>query len=281
MKKRGIIMKIIDAHLHFCPEYPHFDELARAAGHENTAKHLKKEYERLGIVMGIVMGNRGLSLEEHQYPDFLRYCIGLDGKILRENRLVDSYALIEQHLKRESCVGIKLYPGYNKTYITDESYEPVYELAAAYQKPVAVHMGQTAGPRAYLKYSHPLTMDEAAVRHPEVQFVMCHFGNPWLMDAAAVVEKNDNVAADLSGILVGKMEFGRLLERQRGYFETFRTWVSYCDNYGKFMFGTDWPLANYEESVDFVKWLVPEEYHESIFYGNAARIYKIQQEKDS
>ena len=56
-------------------------------------------------------------------------------------------------------------------------------------------MGQTAGSRAYLKYSHPLTLDEAAVRHPDVNFVMCHFGNPWLLDAAAV-EKNENVMTD-------------------------------------------------------------------------------------
>ena len=28
-----IIMKIIDSHLHFCPGYPHFDEIAIEAGH--------------------------------------------------------------------------------------------------------------------------------------------------------------------------------------------------------------------------------------------------------
>ena len=58
-------------------------------------------------------------------------------------------------------------------YVTDEVYEPLYDLAKAYKKPVAIHMGQTAGSRAYLKYSHPLTLDEAAVRHPDVNFVMC------------------------------------------------------------------------------------------------------------
>ena len=52
--------------------------------------------------------------------------------------------------------------------MTDAVYEPVYELAAAYDKPVAVHMGETAGPSAYLKYAHPLTLDEAAVKHPQI-----------------------------------------------------------------------------------------------------------------
>ncbi len=29
-------MKIIDAHLHFCPEYPHFDALARQADRKSV-----------------------------------------------------------------------------------------------------------------------------------------------------------------------------------------------------------------------------------------------------
>ena len=65
--------------------------------------------------------------------------------------------------------------------------------AASYKKPVAIHTGATAGSNALLKYSHPLTLDEAAVAHPDVQFVMCHIGNPFLMDAAAVLEKNGNM----------------------------------------------------------------------------------------
>ncbi|MCI8511222.1 MAG: amidohydrolase [Lachnospiraceae bacterium] len=268
-------MKIIDAHLHFCPGYEHFDLLAKAAEHENTAEHLEKTYEQHEIVGGIVMGNRGMEPERHQYPKFLRYCIGVDRSYLNGHTLEESYDLIEENLKRPDCVGIKLYPGYNRTYITDEPYEPVYELAAQYKKPVAVHMGQTAGSKAYIKYSHPLTMDEAAVRHPDVQFVMCHFGNPWLMDAAAVVEKNENVAADLSGLLEGKVDFTALLKKQRGYLEILKSWIGYCDAPEKFMFGTDWPLANYGDYIEFVKWLIPKTQWEQVFYKTAANVYRI------
>ena len=268
-------MKIIDAHLHFWPEHDNFGRLAIQAGHENTAEHLKKEYEKLGITCGIVMGNRGLEPEFHQYPEFLRYCIGLDRNCMMDGNMTGEYDLVEQNLKRKECVGIKLYPGYHAYYMTDSAYEPIYELAKAYKKPVAVHMGQTAGSRAYLKYSHPLTMDEAAVNHPDVQFVMCHFGNPWLMDAAAVVEKNENVATDLSGLLVGKVELLSLLNTQKGYLETLKTWISYCNCYDKFMFGTDWPLANYGDYIDLTKWLIPESAWEQVFYKTAERVYGI------
>lgn len=269
-------MRIIDAHLHLVPEYENFTRLAVQAGHVNTAEHLKEAYEANGIVGGIIMGNRGMEPEKHQYPDLFRYMIGIDRSYMSEHKLSDAYDLVEQNLKRDSCVGVKLYPGYNKLYITDEAYEPVYELAKAYDKPVAVHMGQTAGSNAYLKYSHPLTMDEASVRHKDVRFIMCHFGNPWLMDAAAVIEKNENVFTDLSGLLVGKVDIPALIKKQRYYMEALKGWISYCDNYEKFMFGTDWPLANYKDYIELTKWLIPEEHWEKVFARNAERIFKLE-----
>jgi len=270
-------MKIIDAHLHFCPGYGHFDELAREAGHENTAEHLRETYKKYNITCGIVMGNRSVKPEDHMYPEFFRYCVGIDRTYLSSHTVDEACRMVEENLKRKECVGIKLYPGYNKLYITDKQYEPLYELAKTYRKPVAVHMGQTAGSKAYLKYSHPLTMDEAAVRHPDVQFVMCHFGNPWLMDAAAVVEKNENVAADLSGLLVAKVDFPALLKKQKGYLEALKTWITYCDDYGKFMFGTDWPLANYGDYIELTKWLIPEEEWEQVFHKTAEKIYGLEE----
>ena len=266
-------MKIIDAHLHFVPENPYFQEIAVRAEHKNTEEDLRAVYQKYNIEGGVVMGNRGVDPADHSYPEFLRYCVGIDRDFLVSEDIKKSLDQVEENLKRDTCVGIKLYPGYNKMYVTDEVYEPLYDLAKAYKKPVAIHMGQTAGSRAYLKYSHPLTLDEAAVRHPDVNFVMCHFGNPWLMDAAAVVEKNENVMTDLSGLLEGKIDFPKLLEQQRGYFDALKTWISYCSQYEKFMFGTDWPLANYGDYIEVVKWLIPEEEWEKVFYGNAKRIY--------
>jgi len=79
-------MKIIDAHLHFCPEYPHFDALARQAGHENTENHLKEQYEALDVSM---------KAEDHVYPEFLRYCIGIDRTCLHNCSMGDACGLLE------------------------------------------------------------------------------------------------------------------------------------------------------------------------------------------
>lgn len=267
-------MRIIDAHLHY-HKNPHFDQIARVAGHENTEENLRRSFQDNGVEIGIVMGNRGLTLEEHQYPDFLRYCVGLDRYALDGREWNSAIDLVEQHLKRTTCVGIKLYPGYSPYYVSDSGYGPIYELAEQFHKPVAIHTGALASRGGMLKYSHPLTVDQVAVEFPNVQFVMCHMGNPWVMDAAAVIDKNDNVAADLSGLLEGRIDVPAFFRDMVGYTEYLRTWLAYLGSWDRLMYGTDWPLVNIGDYIEFISRLIPEKYHEMVFFKNAHRIYQL------
>lgn len=264
-------MKIIDAHIHYCPDHSAFAQLAVQAGHLYSLEHLQKEFERLQVCCAIVMGN-GMSAS-CQYPDFLRYCFGIDAEWLERMGEQELAELTEANLRRNSCVGIKLYPGYSRIYVHDRRYAPLLELAAQYDKPVAVHTGATAGGMGLLRYAHPLTVDEAAVQFPKTRFILCHFGNPWLTDAAAVMEKNENVFADLSGLLEGRPDLDALFEENSGYISQLRTWMGYAGGYQKLMYGTDWPLVNLEQYFAFVKRLVPEKYYEDVFYRTAKQVY--------
>lgn len=270
-------MKIIDAHLHlFPPEDPQAEEMAQAVGHHNTAGHLRQVYGELEIVHGVIMGNRTLAVEGHQYPsDLFHYCVGLDSSLMPDGSQVvsDLPDRVEAHLKRASCCGVKLYPGYNRIWLSDPLYEPVYQLARRYDKPVAVHMGLTAGAAAHLKYCHPLALDEVAADHPQTRFVMCHFGNPFLDAAAAVVEKNPNVAADLSGLLEGRVNLADYFREQAGYVFLLKTWLSAIGRWDSLLFGTDWPIVNLGEYIAFIQGLVPEGYHRQVFFQNANRVY--------
>lgn len=262
-------MQCIDAHIHFLPAADGFVQLAQQAGHAYTQEHLLCEMKRLHISHAIVMGNASLAPSDYDFPQQLHYCIGLDGDWTQD----DAVELVEQNLRRDSCVGIKLYPGYNHAYVSDPCYAAFYALAADYDKPVAIHTGATAGGMGLLKYSHPLTVDEAAAQFPQTRFVMCHFGNPWLTDAAAVMEKNDNVFADLSGLLEGQVQLDTLFAENSGYFSLLRTWMGYAGGYEKLMYGTDWPLVNLEQYQQFIARLVPERYHEKVFYQTAKHVY--------
>ena len=53
----------------------------------------------------------------------------------------------------------------------------------------------------------------------------------------------------------------------------FKQALAYCEEYEKLLFGTDWPLVPIEPYVKFVKALVPEEYHEDVFFKNALKVY--------
>ena len=149
-------MKIIDAHLHLF-SHDEGEEMARQVGHHNSTEHLRQVYGELGIVHGVVMGNHSLDPAYHDYPaDLFHYCVGLDSSLLADGGRViaDLPDRVEENLRRESCCGVKLYPGYNRISLSDPVYEPVYRLAARYGKPVAIHMGLTAFARAHLKYCH-------------------------------------------------------------------------------------------------------------------------------
>lgn len=271
-------MKIIDAHLHLFPSEPGTDAMAEAVGHVNSVDHLRQVYGELNMVHGVVMGNRSLEVGFHHYPrDLFHYCVGLDSLVLGRGETIpeDLPDQVEEHLKREECCGVKLYPGYNKIWLTDPIYDPIYRLAEKYDKPVAVHMGLTAYSRAYLKYSHPLALDEAAADHRRTQFVMCHFGNPFLQEAAAVLEKNRNVSTDLSGLLEGRVYLDVYFQERAGYAELLRTWLNYLGCWDRVMYGTDWPIVNLGEYIGYIQRIVPERYWEPVFYDNANRIYHL------
>lgn len=273
-------MEIIDAHLHLFQEES-AEELAQAAGHHNSTAHLREAYKALHFVHGVVMGNRTLALSDHDYPpDLFHYCIGLDSHLpefAAGGSAADIACRIEAHLRREACCGVKLYPGYNKISLSAPLYQPIYELAAHYHKPVAVHTGLTAFPQAHLKYCHPLALDEAAADHPGVRFVMCHFGNPFLESAAAVLVKNPNVSADLSGLLEDPVDLDAWFREQSGYAALLRTWLAAAGCWDRLLYGSDWPIAVPEKYVSFIRRLVPPEHWDEVFYQNAVRVYGLRE----
>ena len=48
------------------------------AEHKNTEEDLRAVYQKYNIEGGVVMGNRGVDPVDHSYPEFLRYCVGID-----------------------------------------------------------------------------------------------------------------------------------------------------------------------------------------------------------
>lgn len=168
--------------------------------------------------------------------------------------------------------GLKLYPGYEPFYPHDKRLQVVYDLAEEFDVPVMFHSGDTYSPKGKLKYSHPLEIDEVAVDHPKVKFVICHLGNPWLVDCMEVVYKNANVYADISGLVLG--EFTEAFEDYMT--EEIRDVILYAGDPGKFLFGTDWPICSMKSYMSFVRALdLNEDAYRKIMFENARNLFKL------
>ncbi|WLD92571.1 amidohydrolase family protein [Alkalihalobacillus sp. AL-G] len=277
-------MKIIDAHMHFS-EIESFKKTATDLSKVNYSYDgIVKEYEDANVVLGIGMGlvekekegfpdpssptPMGLDLDA-RIPASIVYCVGVNPYQLESQDLSD----LEKTLDDPGVVGIKIYLGYYPFYAYDDVYQPIYKLAAKYELPVVFHTGDTYSERGLLKYSHPLTLDEVAVQHRDVNFVMAHFGDPWTLDGAEVVYKNRNMFADLSGLVVGTAADIKRYQDSPRFFNHLRHALTFTDNYKKFLFGTDWPLVPVEPYIEFVKDIIPKGYHEDVFYNTALKVF--------
>ncbi|MCA9322890.1 MAG: amidohydrolase family protein [Planctomycetes bacterium] len=180
---------------------------------------------------------------------------------------------LEERVRDGIIKGIKLYPGYDFYPINDPSLESVFRIAAKHDVPVMIHTGDTYAKTAKVRMAHPLLVDDIAVDYPDVQFVMCHLGNPWFQDAAEVLYKNDNVFADISGLTLGEFTY----DFERYVAMRLKDMITYMGDPGiQIMFGSDWPLVHLKPYVKLLYELdFTDEQLENVAWRTAVKLFKI------
>lgn len=189
------------------------------------------------------------------------------------SRLDDGFlGPLREHLEHGTVRGLKLYPGYQPFYPHDPALEPVYALAREFRVPVMIHSGDTYSPQGKVKFSHPLHVDEVAVDHPDINFVICHIGNPWIRDCMEIVYKNANVFTDISGLVLGNFtdRFEKFMRRQ------LEEMLLYGVEAENVLYGTDWPISSMETYLEFMETLkIPREDKRKIMAENAGRLFRL------
>ncbi len=265
----------VDAHFHLFDNTSLGDNLAANIGENSSSDYFFKKYHtRETAIGGVVMGNGPLETQGANLPENFYYCVGLD-ELSYFPLTTETYNKIKIHLQNPKCVGVKLYPGYLPIYPNDKQYEPVFKLCIECNKVLAIHTGMPAAVSAKLKYTRPIYLDDVAIDFPELKIVMCHFGNPFLEEAAAVMEHNSNVYADLSGLIEGNFTTKDFCETQHDYLILLKTWIKYIGDSKKFMFGTDWPAVNCIEYQKFISQLFDPSWLDDVMISNALKIYNI------
>ncbi|MGL6097612.1 MAG: amidohydrolase family protein [Fimbriiglobus sp.] len=279
---------MIDAHVHVVPpNLPGTGSLhpTLKGTPEVVASALRREMRASGVTTVLAMGQLDTPPDDP---------LGV-GKTLRLAELVPGLHAIgvadprkghdPDHIRRADAalaagrvVALKCYLGYLHFEPAHPGYRPYYELAAKHNVPVVFHTGDTYSPEAKLKFAHPLGVDEVAVDHPDVRFVLAHVGNPWMTDAAEVIYKNLNVWADLSGLVVGDGSEFAAADWKDGLADltaNLRRAFRYTERPNRFVFGTDWPLIPIGPYRDFLASVLPAESHEQVFVENARRLFRL------
>jgi predicted TIM-barrel fold metal-dependent hydrolase len=111
------------------------------------------------------------------------------------------------------------------------------------------------------------------VDYPDVRFVICHLGNPWFQDTAEVLYKNDNVYADISGLILGDFTY----EFERYLVTRVKDMIAYMGEPGRqLMYGSDWPLVEMGAMVKFLENLdFDDEAWENSAWRTAATLFRI------
>lgn len=263
---------IIDCHIHL-NRYNDDEPAALADRYEI----MRDEMERNDINYGIVLSSYAVTDYRPSTDEILEVVkddphVGVVAGVSFLHYRAADLAHLRGLLNEKRILGLKLYPGYEPYYVHNPRMRVVYELAAEFQVPVMIHTGDTYDPKGRIKYSHPIEVDEVAVEFPEVTFVICHLGNPWITDAMEVIYKNRNVVGDISGFTVRHFEenFERFMLTQ------VREVLAYAGDPHSILYGSDWPVAGMGPYRRFVEKLnLTADELQLVLWKNAARIFHI------
>lgn len=97
--------------------------------------------------------------------------------------------------------GLKLFAPLMSSRIDDPAADPLWRVAAEYQVPVLIHFGHcgSAGGIAHNAMIEPAWLEAVAKRHPDVTFVVPHFGIQHVQQVLFLMWACPNVLVDTSG----------------------------------------------------------------------------------
>jgi uncharacterized protein len=180
---------------------------------------------------------------------------------------------VERAVKELGLLGLKLNPALQRFYPDSRELAfPVYQACAESGVPVMIHCGMSWAPLGLAKYAQPLLLEEAIQAFPTLNFILGHFGWPWVQDATMLAVKYPNVYLDTAILYSGTPQdaLQHVLTQQVGLNVIERSL------FNKILFGSDYPRVDIRRSVRGLKSLGLSPSTEKAVLGeNASRLLKI------
>ena len=105
---------------------------------------------------------------------------------------------LENTVKKMGLKGLKLDPALQDFRPDAHKANAVYEVAEALHIPLLIHTGMSWAPETPLERGMPLHLEQPIRDFPKLNFVLAHFGWPWVWEATALALKYPNVYLDTS-----------------------------------------------------------------------------------
>jgi len=275
------MIQVIDAHIHADFDSQWLKQIGYHCGVAFSADGLKKEMEGCSVVHCVSMGLRSIDLGmDSTAPTPYETATDLRLPGITYIGGINPYSAGPPALEKTrtsicngTLRGLKIYLGYFPFPPHAPVYRTFYRLAQECAVPVIFHTGGTGSSDRKLNYAHPSGIDEIAADYRGVNFLIAHLGNPWLMDAAEMIAKNENVYADLSGFVAGADDYTAVSSYQ---LPRLREAVEGIGNSSRLLYGSDWPLTPMKDYIEFIRRLFPDHHdREKVFYRNALSFFGI------
>jgi predicted TIM-barrel fold metal-dependent hydrolase len=179
---------------------------------------------------------------------------------------------LEHLIIAKKICAIKLFPGHDPFYPTDERCQPVYDLCLKYDIPVVFHTGANTGNLECAKYNDPKYLVEIAKKYKKIKIVIAHYFWPKMEYCYELTKDLKNIYYDTSA-----MADPEVVEASGGWDKVLQILKkTVLKKPSNVLFGTDWPMCPMEKHLQMIKDLqLDSRTEEKIFYYNAVRVYKL------
>jgi predicted TIM-barrel fold metal-dependent hydrolase len=188
---------------------------------------------RYGDSVGIEGNDEITAAAVAKYPD------KFVGFAYVDPRRADCMELLCHAIEDLGLKGVKFGPIYNGVALSDPRLVPVYEYCQRNNIPLTMHMGTTFARNAPVDMGRAIHVEPIALKYPDLTMILAHMGHPWYEDCIAVVRKQPNVYCEVSALFYRPWQYYNMLIAAQEY--------KIVD---KIYFGTDFPFARVDESVD-------------------------------
>ncbi|RMF87987.1 MAG: amidohydrolase [Nitrospinota bacterium] len=214
---------------------------------------------------GSKLPNEVVARLQDQFPDRIIGFAGVD-----PHKGMAAVRELEYAIKELGLKGLNVGPWLQELRANDRRYYPLYAKCVELDIPVVLHTSINFARPLTMDYGNPLYLDEVAIDFPELKIVASHAGWPWVPQMIGVAWRHPNVYMEISGIrpkYIGRPNTGWEMLLQYG-----NTLLQ-----DRVLFGTDWPLCPFQESILEVKQLpLKETVKEKWLWKNAARLLRLE-----